>query len=114
PLVSRGREGAARRPGQGRIVEREPPGPAGVGHLLRDPLPQAGDAAAGRVRRPEALESGTPTGYNPRLVHPYLRTRLAVQMFLAGAVFGAYQPVLPPYFKGLGFSEIQIDLTLAI
>jgi nucleoside transporter len=35
-------------------------------------------------------------------------------MFLAGAVFGAWQPVLPPYFKGLGFSEIQIDLTLAI
>jgi nucleoside transporter len=48
-------------------------------------------------------------------VHPYLRTRLAVQMFLAGAVFGAWQPVLPPYFKVLlGFSELQTDLTLAI
>jgi nucleoside transporter len=47
-------------------------------------------------------------------VHPYLRTRLAVQMFLAGAVFGAWQPVLPPYFKDLGFSELQIALTLAI
>jgi nucleoside transporter len=47
-------------------------------------------------------------------VHPYLRTRLAVQMFLAGAVFGAWQPVLPPYFKDMGFSQLQIDLTLAI
>jgi nucleoside transporter len=35
-------------------------------------------------------------------------------MFLAGAVFGAWQPVLPPYFKGLGFSEFQIDLALAL
>jgi len=46
-------------------------------------------------------------------VHPYLRTRLAVQMFLAGAVFGAWQPVLPPYLKGLGFSELQIAVALA-
>lgn len=34
-------------------------------------------------------------------------------MFLAGAVFGAYQPVLPPYLKSLGFSEFQIGLALA-
>jgi nucleoside transporter len=34
-------------------------------------------------------------------------------MFLAGAVFGAYQPVLPPYLKGLGFSEFQIAVALA-
>ncbi|MBI3857461.1 MAG: MFS transporter [Planctomycetes bacterium] len=46
-------------------------------------------------------------------MHPYLRTRLAVQMFLAGAVFGAYQPVLPPYLKSLGFTEFQIGLALA-
>ncbi len=48
-------------------------------------------------------------------MHPYLRTRLAVQMFLAGAVFGAWQPVLPPYFKVLlGFSELQTDIVLAL
>lgn len=35
-------------------------------------------------------------------------------MFLAGAVFGAWQPVLPPYFKGLGFTGIQIDIALAL
>jgi len=46
-------------------------------------------------------------------VHPYLRTRLGLQMFLAGAVFGAYQPVLPPYLKSLGFSEFQCALALA-
>jgi nucleoside transporter len=34
-------------------------------------------------------------------------------MFLSGAVFGAWQPVLPPYLKGLGFSEHQIDVALA-
>jgi len=34
-------------------------------------------------------------------------------MFLAGAVFGAYQPVLPPYLKSLGFSEFQSSLALA-
>jgi MFS family permease len=34
-------------------------------------------------------------------------------MFLAGAVFGAYQPVLPPYLKNLGFSEAQSSLALA-
>jgi len=47
-------------------------------------------------------------------VHPYLRTRLALQMFMAGAVFGAWQPVLPPYFEGLGFSELQIAVALAL
>jgi nucleoside transporter len=46
-------------------------------------------------------------------VHSHLRLRLGLQMFLAGAVNGAWQPVLPPYLKGLGFSESQIDLTLA-
>jgi nucleoside transporter len=36
-------------------------------------------------------------------------------MFLAGAVFGAWQPVLPPYFRDvLGFSELQTDLVLAL
>jgi nucleoside transporter len=34
-------------------------------------------------------------------------------MFLAGAVFGAYQPVLPPYLKSLGFSEFERSLALA-
>jgi len=34
-------------------------------------------------------------------------------MFLAGAVFGAYQPVLPPYLKSLGFSEFQCAAALA-
>jgi nucleoside transporter len=34
-------------------------------------------------------------------------------MFLAGAVFGAYQPVLPPYLKSLGFTEFQCALALA-
>ena len=47
-------------------------------------------------------------------MHPYLRTRLALQMFLAGAVFGAWQPVLPPYLEGLGFSQFQISLALAM
>jgi nucleoside transporter len=35
-------------------------------------------------------------------------------MFLAGAVTGAWQPVLPPYLKGLGFSEVQIAVALAL
>jgi nucleoside transporter len=60
------------------------------------------------------LDSRSSPGYNPPLVHPYLRTRLAVQMFLAGAVFGAWQPVLPPYFKSLGFGEFQIAVALAM
>ena len=34
-------------------------------------------------------------------------------MFLAGAVFGAYQPVLPPYLKALGFSEFERSVVLA-
>jgi len=34
-------------------------------------------------------------------------------MFLAGAVFGAYQPVLPPYLTNLGFSEAEKSLALA-
>lgn len=46
-------------------------------------------------------------------MHPYLRVRLALQMFLAGAVTGAWQPVIPPYLKGLGFNEFQIDVALA-
>lgn len=46
-------------------------------------------------------------------MHRYLRTRLALQMFLSGAVFGCWQPVLPPYLKGLGFSEFQIAVALA-
>lgn len=66
---------------------------------------------AGRVRCP--LDSGSGSRYNPPLVHPYLRTRLAVQMFLAGAVTGAWQPVLPPYLKELGFGELQIAMALA-
>jgi nucleoside transporter len=35
-------------------------------------------------------------------------------MFLAGAVFGAWQPVIPPYLKSLGFSELQIAVALAV
>jgi nucleoside transporter len=35
-------------------------------------------------------------------------------MFLTGAVTGAWQPVLPPYLKGLGFSEFQIAVALAL
>lgn len=35
-------------------------------------------------------------------------------MFLAGAVNGAWQPTLAPYLKGLGFSEFQMDVTLAL
>jgi nucleoside transporter len=46
-------------------------------------------------------------------VHPYLRTRLALQMFLSGAVFGAWQPVLPPVLRDLHFSELQISMALA-
>ena len=34
-------------------------------------------------------------------------------MFLCGAVTGAWQPVLPPYLKGLGFSELEIAVCLA-
>src|SRR5262245_46195205 len=34
-------------------------------------------------------------------------------MFLAGAVFGAYQPVLPPYLRSLGFSEFERSVVLA-
>jgi nucleoside transporter len=33
-------------------------------------------------------------------------------MFLSGAVFGAWQPVLPPVLKDLGFSPLQIPIAL--
>jgi nucleoside transporter len=33
-------------------------------------------------------------------------------MFLSGAVFGAWQPVLPPVLKNLGFDELQIAVAL--
>ncbi|HLY09036.1 MAG TPA: MFS transporter [Planctomycetota bacterium] len=43
----------------------------------------------------------------------YLRARLSVQMFLCGAINGAWQPVLPPYLKQLGLGEFGIALCLA-
>ncbi|MBV8881577.1 MAG: MFS transporter [Planctomycetaceae bacterium] len=43
----------------------------------------------------------------------YLRTRLGLQMFLCGAVNGAWQPVLPPYLKQLGLGEFEIAVCLA-
>ena len=46
-------------------------------------------------------------------MHPYLRTRLGLQMFLCGSVYGAWQPVLPPYLKQLGFGEFEIAVCLA-
>ena len=46
-------------------------------------------------------------------MHPYLRARLAIQMFLCGAINGAWQPVLPPYLKQLGLGEFEIALCLA-
>jgi MFS family permease len=46
-------------------------------------------------------------------VHPYLRTRLSIQMFLCGAVNGAWQPVLSPYLKQMGLGEYQIAVCLA-
>lgn len=46
-------------------------------------------------------------------MQPYLRTRLAIQMFLCGAVNGAWQPVLSPYLKQMGLGEYQIAVCLA-
>jgi MFS family permease len=46
-------------------------------------------------------------------VHPYLRARLAIQMFLCGAINGAWQPVLPPYLKQMGLGEYEIAVCLA-
>ncbi|HZE98744.1 MAG TPA: MFS transporter [Planctomycetota bacterium] len=46
-------------------------------------------------------------------MHAYLRTRLGFQMFLAGAVNGAWQPVLAPYLKQMGLGEFQIAVCLA-
>ena len=34
-------------------------------------------------------------------------------MFLCGSVYGAWQPVLPPYLKQLGFGEFEIAVCLA-
>ena len=49
----------------------------------------------------------------PPRVHPYLRARLAAQMFLCGAINGAWQPVLPPYLKQMGLGEFEIAVCLA-
>jgi len=49
----------------------------------------------------------------PPRVHPYLRARLGFQMFLCGAINGAWQPVLPPYLKQLGLGEFEIAVCLA-
>ncbi|HVR85966.1 MAG TPA: MFS transporter [Planctomycetota bacterium] len=46
-------------------------------------------------------------------MHSYLRARLSIQMFLCGAINGAWQPVLPPYLKQLGLGEFEIAVCLA-
>ena len=47
-------------------------------------------------------------GTGPEL--PWLRTRLSAHMFVSGAIFGAWAPILARYLDSLGYSPLQIML----